>query len=46
MIYIKNKDKNQCNGVEKEVQEKILEMDQSFFPIGRAIAVEETEPGE
>lgn len=43
MIYIKHKEKNICNGVEKEVKEKIVMDDQSFFPIGRAIAIETRE---
>ena len=37
IVYLKEKQKNACNGVEKYVKEQIEKDDISFFPLGKSI---------
>ena len=41
MIYIQKKNINECSGIEKFVKDMMNKRDISFFPIEKAIALEE-----
>ncbi|CAD8151578.1 unnamed protein product [Paramecium octaurelia] len=43
IIYIKNKDPNDCNALEKYVNKCIQEKETKFFPFGRALQIESQE---
>lgn len=40
LIYIKNRDMNDCNGIEKYVKELMEAHKTDFLPIGRAMVLE------
>ncbi|CAD8087418.1 unnamed protein product [Paramecium sonneborni] len=46
IIYIKNKDPNDCNSLEKYVNKCIIEKETKFFPFGRALQTEELDNDE